>query len=50
MVVAINQVRLLMTDVGKGSMRTVIDHGLGGPKGLARARNSDSSGLERETG
>lgn len=34
-VVATNQVRPLMTDVEKGSMRTSFGHGLGGPKGLA---------------
>jgi hypothetical protein len=34
-VVAINQVRSLITDVGEGSMRTAFDHGLSGPKGIA---------------
>jgi hypothetical protein len=40
-VVATNQMRLLKTEVEKGSMTTAIDHGLVGPKNVEKSLDGD---------
>jgi hypothetical protein len=50
-VVATNQMRLLKTEVEKGSMTTVIGHGLVGPKNVEKSSDgSFTTWFERETG
>jgi hypothetical protein len=40
-VVATNQMRLLKTEVEKGSMTTAFDHGLVGPKNVEKSSDGD---------